>query len=135
MTPDEQRELQLKATGGSSLKIREAGEEAEFEWYDQEDKQTHVLYLTKDELNQALSLMKKRTTQADVCLKCNHMKHCDDNCEAYMVIARLSINLDDYVHALDTHTKTDKDLSFFDQGTPRDYLAALADDLREMAVI
>lgn len=61
------------------------------------------------------------TKSSVVCTNCTYSETCTENCEAYMVLARLTINIGDY----NSETPTG-----WERQTPKDYLFALEDDLR-----
>jgi hypothetical protein len=67
--------------------------------------------------------------EADVCSRCKHLEHCNINCEAYMTLARMSINLDTYVR--DWYNATDSE----HLQTPIEYLSALVDELKGLTEI
>ena len=60
---------------------------------------------------------------ADVCSRCRYKETCTENCEAYMTLARMTVNLGDF-------TSDDNR----DQ-THEQYLEALVDDLRYLTEI
>ena len=60
---------------------------------------------------------------AQVCEQCVYEETCEKNCEAYMVLARMTVNLDDFNHNDDR------------EQTHEEYLEALVDDLKSLTVI
>jgi len=66
------------------------------------------------------------TRKAAVCSDCTYAVTCTDNCEAYMTLARMSINIGDFNSAVEKGEAED---------TPKGYLLALEDDLRGLTEI
>ncbi len=63
--------------------------------------------------------------QANVCIDCPYKETCKANCEAYMVLARLTVNIGDFNAKEET----------WSEEAPRDYLFSLEDDLIGLTVI
>ena len=64
------------------------------------------------------------TRKAAVCSDCPYATTCTDNCEAYMTLAVMSINIGDF--------NSEKGEA---EDTPKGYLLALEDDLRRLTEI
>ena len=64
--------------------------------------------------------------KAWVCVNCTYTETCTDNCEAYMILARMSINIGDFNNGEETG---------WAEQTPKGYLLSLEDDLRGLVEI